>query len=152
MTTIDGIGRLAATPATKRRIGVGGFALPPELASASGSDISASGGSGPVFTASMEGLLGLQEHFPPDAVATPAARDREARRHGNALLAALAELQSLLIGTAGLSAGAPPDVRLLAGRLAGLAGSIPAAADPGLRSIVAAIGLRAQIELARRTG
>jgi hypothetical protein len=82
----------------------------------------------------MAGLLALQEW--------PAERqgDRAARRHGEALLAELAALQRALL------AGGEGDVA----RLAELAARVPAAEDPGLRAAVAAVALRARIELARR--
>ena len=87
-----------------------------------------------------------------DASSTPAVRDREARRHGQALLSALAELQLALIGGGGGS-GTPRDgLKSLSERLSVLASTLPAAADPGLQAVVRAIGLRARIELARRVG
>ncbi len=158
---IDGIGRSpAASPARRAARGGGGtsgFALPPLPAgepqagdAAGAAEAAAAGDSAPVFAAYMAGLLGLQERGPADALSAPAARDREARRHGQALLSALAELQLLLTGMGTGPDGSPEDVRMLSERLSGLAASIPAAADPGLRGVVAAIGLRAQIELTRR--
>lgn len=158
MTMIDGVGRpagpLAARRATRGRAGAGGFALSLQSVPAGEASVvvaaETAGDSAPVFTAYMAGLLGLQEQGAADALAAPAARDREARRHGQALLSALAELQLLLTGGGGGPGGSPADVRMLSERLSGLAASIPAAADPGLRGILAAIGLRAQIELIRR--
>ena len=153
----DGIGRSGGAVASRRRASASGFTLPPEAGPAIGAatdvqDAGASGDSAPVFAAFMEGLLGLQERGAMDASSTPAVRDREARRHGQALLSALAELQLALIGGGGGS-GTPRDgLKSLSERLSVLASTLPAAADPGLQAVVRAIGLRARIELARRVG
>lgn len=85
---------------------------------------------------SLSGLLALQE------AGAGAPRDREARRRGRDLLAALAELQHALLG-----GGDSPDALA---RLAELASDLPHASDPRLRAVLAAIGLRARVELARR--
>ena len=68
-------------------------------------------------------------------------RDRQARRHGKALLAALTELQLALLGNA-----AQPDTLQ---RLSELSEACPDAATPALQSVLHAISLRAKIELAR---
>jgi hypothetical protein len=68
--------------------------------------------------------------------------DREARRHGNDMLAALAELQRALLG------GRGDGVALQ--RLADLAASVRHATDPRLAAMVSAIVLRVRVELARR--
>jgi len=82
-------------------------------------------------------MLALQE-----AGAEP-ARDRAARRHGQAMLQLLAALQrAMLQGEGG-------DEAELA-RLASLSAEVPVASDPALRQVVAAIALRASVELARR--
>lgn len=81
----------------------------------------------------LAGMLALQEL--PDW----AAADRDARRRGQDLLTALAEMQRAMLG---LGDGDPA-------RLERLAASAPMAADPGLRDVVAAIALRARIEAAR---
>jgi len=70
------------------------------------------------------------------------ARDREARRHGQELLRELARLQRALL------AGGTDDALL--SRLASLAETAPEAADPALRAMVAAVVLRAKVELARQ--
>ncbi len=68
--------------------------------------------------------------------------DREAYRHGSALLAALGRLQRDL-----LRDGAdPPSLA----QLSMLVETLPRASDPGLRAAVAAVALRASVELARR--
>jgi hypothetical protein len=83
----------------------------------------------------LGGLLALQEaeEEPP--------RDRAARRRGRDLLAALAALQRDLLG-----AGPTPEALE---RLAALAAGVPVAGDVALREAVAAIAVRAQVELAR---
>jgi hypothetical protein len=67
---------------------------------------------------------------------------REARRHGQDILAALADLQRLILS------GASDGTTLQ--RLADLAGSVPLATDRRLNAIVSAIVIRARVELARR--
>lgn len=91
----------------------------------------------PPALAMLDGVLALQE------AEADAARDRRARRQGSALLDALAEVQLALLH--GVS-----DRESLAG-LQAVAEHVPDAADPRLRAIVAAILLRARVELARRT-
>ncbi|MBR0673767.1 flagellar assembly protein FliX, partial [Neoroseomonas soli] len=81
------------------------------------------------------GLLALQEAGP------VAERDARARRRGDALLRELSGLQAELL------AGRVDPARLQA--LAALAEG-ESAADPALAAAVAAIALRARIELARR--
>ena len=148
---VDGIGRSGG--ASRRRASASGFSLPPDIGAAMDvQDAGASSDTAPVFAAFMEGLLGLQERGAIDASSAPAVRDREARRHGQALLSALGELQLALIGVGGNLGTAQRDLETLAERLSVLADTIPAAADPGLQAIVRAIGMRAQIELARRLG
>jgi hypothetical protein len=78
-------------------------------------------------------MLALQEM--PD----PHLADREARRRGQDILAALAALQRALLGAGPLD----PET------LARLAQDVPVAADPALRAAVAALVLRARIEGAR---
>ena len=81
-------------------------------------------------------MLALQE------VGGETVEDREARRHGHDMLAALAELQRALLG------GGDDGVALQ--RLADLAASVPHATDPRLAAMVSAIVLRVRVELARR--
>ena len=87
-------------------------------------------------TAALDGLLQLQEF---DDTAT---RDRQARRHGHALLQELAELQRSLLGDGPLEG--------VLDRLNSLVETLPLAADPGLAATISAIALRARVELARR--
>ncbi len=86
----------------------------------------------------LDGLLALQE-----SAAEPLA-DREARRGARALLAELTALQHDIL------ADAVSGERL--DRLGRLAQAVPAAAHPALREAVAAVVLRARIELARFGG
>lgn len=86
--------------------------------------------------AALSGLLALQE-----SESVP-IRDRDARRRGRDILAALAALQRGLLG------GADPDDATV--RLAALLAEPLVTADPGLNAILTAIRLRARIELARR--
>jgi hypothetical protein len=130
MVIVSGIGRAAPLPPAPARAAGGGFSVevPAQRASAMPS---ASG----VFA--LDGMLALQE------VGAEIVRDREARRHGQALLKGLAALQHVML------AGGDQDAVLQ--NLANLAGSCPQAADPGLAGVVQALALRAQVELARRS-
>ena len=132
MSSVSGVGRMTAGGAGRARTGqtVGGFSLGAGAPSGAG----ATSATIPVALGSM---LALQE-----AGAEP-VRDRAARRHGHAMLKLLAALQRAMLGGEG---GNEDEL----GRLAALATEIPAASDPGLRQVVAAIALRASIELARR--
>ena len=104
----------------------GGFALPPDEAPAARLAAAEE-------VAGLSALIGLQAETEPVA-------DREARRHGQELLTHLAALHRALLeaGGGGLDA------------LRGLVAAAPAAAqDPRLADAVAAIRLRAMVELAR---
>lgn len=101
----------------------------------------------PAGTGAVElgAMLAMQEVALQEAagqeVMAPALRDRQARRHAEAVLAQLAALQCALLGD-------EPGTALA--RLSGLAETAPEAADPGLAAVLAAVTLRARIELARR--
>jgi hypothetical protein len=124
---VSGVGALAQTGAGAARA-QGGFRLPASAAAANAGVVSS--------MAELGGMLGLQEQE------DGAARDRGARRHGQASLRELAALQrSLLAG--------PGDPEALQ-RLTALGRATPEFSDPGLSSVVKAIALRAAIELARR--
>ncbi len=84
----------------------------------------------------MDGLLLLQQ------VEDGPTRDRQARRHGRALLEGLGALQRALLGG--------EDDPAALDRLAALVAHCPDAADPALRGTLAAVALRARVELARR--
>lgn len=96
---------------------------------------------GPMRTAAaapvvLSGMLAMQE------AESAIQRDRESRHHGEATLKALGDLQLALLGD--------PAQESALHRLADLAQHMPRAADPGLETLVRAVGLRARIELARR--
>jgi len=116
----------AVAGAARQTRGPSGFRVPQTRATAVGL---AHG----VEEVGLAGMLALQEL--PD----PALADREARRRGQDILAALAALQRALLGPGGADAG----------ELAALATAVPQADDPALRAVVAAITLRARIEAAR---
>ena len=131
MSGISGVGRTTAGGLGRTRTAqaAGGFSL--SAGTPSGTNAAAAA---PV---SLGAMLALQE-----AGAEP-ARDRAARRHGQAMLQLLAALQrAMLQGEGG-------DEAELA-RLASLSAEVPVASDPALRQVVAAIALRASVELARR--
>jgi methionyl-tRNA formyltransferase len=86
-------------------------------------------------------ILALQEHAGQDAGPAADLADREARRHGQNLLEALAALQKELL------AGGDPVLSL--SRLSALAGMTMAAHDPALAHILASIRLRARLEILR---
>ena len=133
MSAIEGIGLAGAgrLPSRTRASGadrfsvdtVAGPALQPRAAEAAPASAPA-------------GMLSLQE------IGTESPRDRAARRHGRALLAALARLQRHLLG-------APDDGTTLL-ELADLAATVPAATDPAIAATLKAVVLRARVELARR--
>lgn len=124
---MDPIHRATAPPAPaarQPRQAAAGFRLPAARAEAA----TPAGG---VEEIGLSGMLLLQEQ--PDTV------DRQARRRGQDILAALAALQRALLGDG------PADPA----RLATLAADLPQASDPGLRAAVQAIALRARIEVSR---
>ncbi|MDP9096106.1 MAG: flagellar assembly protein FliX [Pseudomonadota bacterium] len=83
---------------------------------------------------SVTSLLTLQE------AESGLHQDREARRHGEAVIDQLTELQHSLLSEEG------PDL----GRLAALVARPITASDPALAGLLRAVRLRAGIELARR--
>jgi hypothetical protein len=132
MAAIEGVGRTGAVrPGTRGpRRASADFTVPDEATVASHAATEAAP------AAALASMLTLQE------VGGDAAEDREARRHGQDLLAALADLQrALLIGN---------DDAAALQRLADLAASVPHATDRRLAAIVSAIAVRVQVELARR--
>lgn len=132
MSGVSGVGRTTAGGASRIRTApaAGGFSLAAGAASQAG----AAAGAAPV---SLGAMLALQE-----AGAAP-VRDRAARRHGQAMLQLLAALQRAMLQGAG---GDEAELT----RLASLSAEVPLASDPALRQAVAAIALRASVELARR--
>jgi Class II flagellar assembly regulator len=86
--------------------------------------------------------IGLESMLTLQAVDEAAERDRGARRHGAALIAALSDLQRALLASDDPAAA----MRLLTD----LAAGDPGAHDPGLAAILRAVILRARVEVARR--
>ena len=131
MVNVSGInGPSAAIAAPRRQAAAGaGFAV-------SGGGAAVGGPAAAAPAAALDSLLQLQEFE--DAT----GRDRKAKRHGQALLQGLAELQRLLLGEGGLEDAL--------GRLATLVETCPEASDPALAGLVGSITLRARVELARR--
>ena len=131
MVNISAIGRTQPAVAAPRgaAAGAAGFAVSPEGANVSGLAAAAP-------AAALDSLLQLQ------AFEDATTRDRQAKRHGQALLRALGELQRVLLGEGPLEDAL--------GRLADLVATCPEAADPGLAGLVGSIMLRARVELARR--
>jgi hypothetical protein len=117
---IPGAGRQAA-----RGVGFSVPSRPPEAAA---------GASAPADVV-LGGMLALQE------AESGTVRDREARRRGEEILAALSRLQRALLD-------GRRDIAALT-QLADLAREVPAAADPALRQAVADVVLRARVELSR---
>lgn len=129
MVELRGVtGGVAAGPGRGARASPGGFRL-----GRAGGGTQAAPAQG-VAAPQGASLLALQESAP------AAERDARARRRGQALIEELTALQ------AGLLAG-----RIEPGRLRALArlSAGEAAADPALAAILAAISLRARVELAR---
>ena len=129
-----------------RPVGVAGMAAVGQRRAGSGGSFRVAAGAGRAVAPGLAaenvaaaGLLALQE-WPEEGARRE--RDQAARRHGEALLEALADVQRDMLDEAA------PDLA----RLAALAGAVPEAADPELRAVVAAVTLRARIELARRDG
>lgn len=91
--------------------------------------------------AALDGMLAVQEQ------AGEQLRDREARRHAQSVLAALAALQRSLLAGEGETAADG-----LAGACAALRaalGGTVLAADPALAALVGAVEIRAKVVLAR---
>jgi hypothetical protein len=131
MTGIEGVGWPIGPRAVSRTRAKSGFALPPEPAGTDHTTAAAVAQATPLAS-----MLALQE------LGGETLADQKARRHGHDMLAALAEMQRILLD-GGAEAAAPH-------RLAALAASVPRATDPRLAAIVSAIVLRARVELARR--
>ncbi len=115
----------------------------PVVAAREASGLGASGraaGAAPVADAGA--MLALQEAAGWDADHAGASADREARRHGQEILEALASLQKDLL------AGNPAQGL---SRLAGLAEMVPGAHDPALARVLSSIRLRARLEILRLT-
>jgi hypothetical protein len=129
-----GVGRVSgpSVPAggARRVAGSSGFAV---------STPTTGGATGPAATqaTSMDSMLMLQQQ-----VEDGTTRDRQARKHGKAMLEGLATLQREL-----LDGDVDPGTLE---RLSALTEHCPEAADPGLRATIGAVSLRVQVEIARR--
>ena len=123
--------RLSATAVPARENGFTVAIDGPTAAADGSASVDRTGRAAPVGASLM---LALQETM------TSEAGDREARQHGQKLLAALAELQRALLADDGGDA-----LR----RLLLLAERMPQAGDPELSRALNSIRLRARIELAR---
>ncbi len=128
------VGRVAspAVPSggARRAAGSSSFAVAPGATDAAAGPAAASA------TAALDGMLLLQQ------MEDGPTRDRQARRHGRAMLEGLAELQRAL-----LDGSLDPATME---RLAALVEQCPEAAEPGLRAAINGIALRVRVELARR--
>jgi hypothetical protein len=136
MPTIDGLGGPARISMAGRAAAMpvrSGFSVSPEPAGAGAGTAPA----GAATAAGMAAMLSLQELDP------ERARDRPGRRHGRSLLAALSALQRAVLTDQPGGAG-----QALA-QLAALLADMPPVFDPGLADVLAAIRLRATVELAR---
>ena len=131
MAGIERVGWPITARTASRRSGASGFSVPPEPTNAGATTATAEASAPTLAT-----MLSLQE------LGSEGVRDREARQHGQDLLASLADLQRLI-----LSAGS--DEAALQ-RVADLVASVPLATDRKLNAIVSAIVVRARVELARR--
>jgi len=129
MTGIEGVGRPGPLNAARRAPTRAGFVVLEHARSSHGV-------APPAPAAQLSPMLALQEMH------SEAVADREARRHGGEMLAALSDLQRALL-TGG---DAPTTLQ----RLAELADSVPLAADPRLAALVSAVLVRVRVELARR--
>jgi Class II flagellar assembly regulator len=130
MTGIERIGGPVPPRVSSRAASRSPFSVP--LQPAPGG-MSAAAEASPPALASM---LTLQE------LGGETVQDREARRHGHEMLAALADLQRALLAAA-------KDPTVLS-RLAELVASVPQATDRRLAAMISAIVVRVRVELARR--
>jgi hypothetical protein len=132
MVAIEGIGwQPTPRPTSATRPAARGFTVPSALPDASQPQEAAA-----PEAASLGSVLALQE------LGSEAVADREARRHGQSMLAELAVLQRALLSGGDDTAGLQ--------RLAELVAAVTRAADSQLAAIVSAIVLRVRVELARR--
>ena len=131
MTGIERVSWPVTARTASRRPGASGFSVPLQPANAGATTATAETSAPALAT-----MLSLQE------LGEETVQDREARRHGQNLLAILADLQRLILS-------AESDGAALQ-RLADLTASVPLGTDRRLNAIVSAIVVRARVELARR--
>ena len=129
MTVINGLGSVAGARTPAKGRAASGFRVAQDQSGGRAEGPVAAGG---VF---MPSLLAMQE------AESGAVWDREARRHGETILEALAALQRALLGGGS---------RAELAELAGLARNMPKAADPRLAGVQRALLVRVAVELARR--
>ncbi len=123
------VSRLSGSAAAGRRAGAA-FHLPAESTASAAP-------AAPAAEVSLSTLLALQDEAEP-------VEDREARRHAKDLLAELAAIHRALLGR--------PGAEDSLARLGALCAAMPEMArEPRLAEAVAAIRLRARVELARYT-
>jgi hypothetical protein len=137
MSLVDGVGRAGAAPKAMktRRVPAGGFSFDPAIA-AEEPEVASFTPAASIGAVGLVGMLAVQEG------ASRSRGEREARRHGEALLSALVGLQRTLLND-----------RIEPGsleRLASLADSVPWTSDPELQAALQGAALRARVELARR--
>lgn len=133
MVAVESVRSPVAQISSRRAVRTtGGFALQ-EPAASRAEDVASVVVAAP---ATLGGMLTLQE------IEDEPPRDRAARRHGQAILGALSALQRALL-TTWLDSGALE-------RLARLLESAPEPDDPRLRSLLGAVLLRANVELAKQ--
>jgi len=144
MTAINGIGGPApARPAraVDGRTKKAGFQLDAASGPGEAAELTSAGG------VALDGLLSLQE------TGTETARDRAARRQGQAALNLLAKLQcaALVRDLAGaVAGGGSGDVASgTMDKLAELMAALPSADDPRLTASLRAVAVRVAVELAR---
>nr|WP_255401005.1 flagellar assembly protein FliX [Methylopila sp. Yamaguchi] len=132
---VDGLGRATASPMSGQRAPAAGGAF--RLPDAQGGE--AARAAAPLRAApSLDALIALQE-----LIETPTERRRKAVKRGRSLLDSLDELKlALLDGRL--------DDRTLAMMATRLDGGRERTGDPDLDETLAAIDLRAQVELAKR--
>jgi hypothetical protein len=132
MTGIEGVGwPIAPRIGSRATKAASGFAVPSDSTATEQAAAATA-----THATSIASMLTLQE------LGDETVQDREARRHGNDLLAALAELQRALLSGS--------DGGMALHRLAELAAAVPLATDRRLAAMVSAIVVRARVELARR--
>ncbi len=135
---MSAVGRTVAPKVTSATSGAvtpeSGFSIPTNDPAPTPDSLTAAGPIGKTAPLSASLMLTLQE------IMTSEVGDREARHHGQQLLAALADLQRSLLSD---------DHEGALEQLVLLVKTIPNAADPGLIRTINSIHLRARIELAR---
>lgn len=132
MSDIKGIGGPAMRGVPNRTTSsrATGFAVHADL-----SNTSHCSQAGETQPASLASILMLQE------LGSETEADRQARRHGHDMLAALSELQRAILGATGGGEALE--------RLGELAASVPLATDRRLAALISAIIVRVRVELAR---